>query len=140
MRIQDLVELARQRGVEVPWNVQRRKEDVIQFLRERNIQIPEKAVLSREELLREARRLNVPNQSLLRTKCTLERAIQKAKSKQRVSLSRRRTSSWSLPLEPPREQPVSILDQTFRTFLFKSFAQKLFLFLRLKLREFSKEL
>ena len=60
--------------------------------------------------------MEIPNRSLLRTKSALERAIQKAKTKQRVSppkkqLQAKRTPSWSLPLELPREQLVSILDQ-----------------------------
>ena len=112
MRIQDLVELAEQNGVVVPWNFQCREEDVVRFLRERNIFIPEESVLSREELRRRARSLKIPKRSLLRTKGALERAIEKAKARERpVRLQSRRSVLSRIEEESAAQQPVPILDR-----------------------------
>ena len=97
----------------MPWDVQRKKKDVVKYLRERSVVVPEESVLSREELRRpEARRLNVPNQSLLRTKNALEKAILKAKAKHKNLFSQKKEETLATSHEIPRSTFPSPRERT----------------------------
>ena len=113
MRIQDLVELGKQNGINVPWDVQRKTQDVVKFFKERGVSITGESLLSRDEMKREAKRLGVSNQSLLRTKDALQKAIERAKQrgpvkkvptrfssrKKKPALPPARSSHWLPPCE-----------------------------------------